>query len=570
MRSIGTRLASQIAVLFVVVLTGFGALILYQQQQYLTEQVYAKEERTVEQIGLIVSKLLFEVNLADIENVLRSYLTDQDVVAIKVFESETPWMHLGKQPASAEVLDLGVDTPISGDVAGNFPRETDLRYEEVKIGHVEIVFSRQWLTTYMRRALFEFSLGGSVIIFIAVGMVVGLMRNGVKIPLLHLVTAAQHIANGEVQIDLPPNAGRGEIRVLAVAFGKMITYMQGMAQTAETISRGDLRQEIQPLATHDVLGHAFLNMTTYLNRMAVIAEMIAAGDLRQEIQPQSEDDVLGRAFQKMEQLRRSMQDILQATLKLQDGSRHLNHISAAMLDSVHETSLQTSIVSSSSQQMNHHIESVAESSRELTANIGEIAGDTAKIVQITHAAVEKARLANRTMLELTTRTQKIEDVIKVITAITQQTNLLALNATIEAARAGEAGKGFSVVAHEIKDLSRETAASAQDIIRNLEAIWQISQQATAANNEVMTIITQIRDLSSSIAGGTEQQSQTTAGISHRVTEIAAGSRQIMAAVSQVAQAAEQTSGSAESVETAAGELATLAEAVRALVTRFKI
>ena len=85
MRSIGTRLASQIAVLFVVVLTGFGALILYQQQQYLTEQVYAKEERTVEQIGLIVSKLLFEVNLADIENVLRSYLTDQDVVAIKVF-----------------------------------------------------------------------------------------------------------------------------------------------------------------------------------------------------------------------------------------------------------------------------------------------------------------------------------------------------------------------------------------------------------------------------------------------------------------------------------------------------
>lgn len=58
---------------------------------------------------------------------------------------------------------------------------------------------------------------------------------------------------------------------------------------------------------------------------------------------------------------------------------------------------------------------------------------------------------------------KIVEALEEISSISEQTNLLALNATIEAARAGEAGKGFSVVANEVKELSKQTKGMVEKI-----------------------------------------------------------------------------------------------------------
>lgn len=60
---------------------------------------------------------------------------------------------------------------------------------------------------------------------------------------------------------------------------------------------------------------------------------------------------------------------------------------------------------------------------------------------------------------------KINEIIDMVKKIAQKSGLLALNASIEAARAGEAGKGFAVVANQIKELSSNTTASAEDVVK---------------------------------------------------------------------------------------------------------
>lgn len=88
-------------------------------------------------------------------------------------------------------------------------------------------------------------------------------------------------------------------------------------------------------------------------------------------------------------------------------------------------------------------------------------------IKVVNESSEDITKINQQVQTFHEKINKISEIIDMVKKIASQSNLLALNASIEAARAGEAGKGFAVVADQVRQLSSNTSASAEDIVRTV-------------------------------------------------------------------------------------------------------
>ncbi|TGK42119.1 methyl-accepting chemotaxis protein [Leptospira andrefontaineae] len=217
------------------------------------------------------------------------------------------------------------------------------------------------------------------------------------------------------------------------------------------------------------------------------SEKIADGDLTSHIEIAREDEI-GKLLKSMDMMKVNLSkiilDIKTSSTKLNstsdqmaESSRNFSDVAQAQASAAEESSAAVEELAASAENVRRSMEKAIENMKEIDTNvvllreqIGTINNEMQTLSQVASESQERAvtgenamGATNQAMDEIGESASRINEILSIITEISEKTNLLALNAAIEAARAGEAGKGFAVVAEEISKLASQTSSSVQEI-----------------------------------------------------------------------------------------------------------
>lgn len=190
---------------------------------------------------------------------------------------------------------------------------------------------------------------------------------------------------------------------------------------------------------------------------------------------------------------------------------------------------------------------------------------------------EQIQETSKRIKRLGESSQEIGDIVSLINDIADQTNILSLNAAIQASMAGDAGRGFAVVADEVQRLAERSSAATKQIEALVKTIQsdtneavismeqttsevvsgaRLAQDAGVALEEIENVSRSLADLIQNISNAARQQASSAGHISNTMNVIQEITTQTSAG----------TMASAKSI----GNLAKLANDMRASVAGFKL
>ena len=324
-------------------------------------------------------------------------------------------------------------------------------------------------------------------------------------PLRRISGLMEHLAGGQLEIDVVGTERRDEVGTLARA---LVVFKQNATAARSLAAEQQAEQQRRE------------------RRTAVIEEHI-------------------RSFEG---------SVKQALAALATASEGMRKTSTGMSDIATQGGRQSAAVLAAFEKASANVQTVAGAAEELATSIAEITQQVANSAKTAGKAVDEAKATNGMVASLSEAAGRIGEVVQLIQDIASQTNLLALNATIEAARAGEAGKGFAVVAHEVKALAGQTAKATDEISAQIRGIQTATEKVVGAIAAIGGTIDEISEIASSIASAVEEQSSATQEISRNTQEAARNTSEVRENIAGLDQVTQQSRGAAERELSAAGML----------------
>ncbi|PYE24968.1 methyl-accepting chemotaxis protein [Paraburkholderia silvatlantica] len=289
-----------------------------------------------------------------------------------------------------------------------------------------------------------------------------------------------------------------------------------------------------------------------------ICQRIAEGDLTAHVNlaPGDQRSLLHSMQQMQRQLVETVQRIQTSAESITTGAKE---IAAGNLD-----------LSSRTEEQAASLEETAASIEELTTTVKHNTdnarqGNTLAVnaSEVAARGGEVVRRVVETMNEISSSSQRVEQIIGVIDGIAFQTNILALNAAVEAARAGDQGRGFAVVAGEVRSLAQRSATAAKEIKDLIgQSVAQVSEgtrlvdEAGKTIDEVVVSARRVADLMGEIAAASEEQHT--------------GIEQVNRAVAQMDEVTQQNAALVEEASAAAQSMAAQSNGLRDVVTVFRV
>jgi methyl-accepting chemotaxis protein len=340
-----------------------------------------------------------------------------------------------------------------------------------------------------------------------------------------------------------------------------------------------------------------------------------AGNLTREIVIRSKDELgeLSALFNQMvKHLRTLIQQVGGSTHQVAAAAERLTiHAKQSYEASERITQMMEEIVAGTEKQVSS-MEETASITHEISVGTRQIAVNSQTVSDTARRASEIAAKGNRVVQEVIEQmntihrsvqelgdvfarfvghSEKIGQIVHVITSLAEQTHLLALNATIEAARAGEHGRGFAVVADEVRKLAAQSAHSAKEIAELVSMIQREIHHATssmeAGKKEAENGVVVVRAAGESfeeIQRSVHEVGKQIHEVSAAVQQMTAGTERVDDAIQFIVEVAESVAtttqnvsattqeqwASLDEISASAASLSMMAKELETLIGRFKV